>query len=67
MQPGLPSSSTKQRLKRKGIPGELVISGGYLDQVAQAYEHFFFHYTVSGLLVVNTSDIEYRGLRVRYS
>ena len=49
----------KQRLKRKGAPGERAISDGYLEQVVQAYEHFFFHYTASDLLVVNTSDIDF--------
>jgi deoxyguanosine kinase len=27
--------------------------------VAAAYEHFFFHYSASDLLVVNTSDIDF--------
>ena len=49
----------KQRLKRKGVPGERAISDGYIEQVVQAYEHFFFHYTASDLLVVNTSDIDF--------
>ena len=49
----------KQRLKRKGIPGERAISDSYIEQVVQAYEHFFFHYTASDLLVVNTSDIDF--------
>jgi deoxyguanosine kinase len=49
----------KQRLKRKGIPGERAISEHYLNQVVEAYEHFFFHYTASDLLVVNTSDIDF--------
>jgi deoxyguanosine kinase len=48
-----------QRLKRKGIPGESAISDDYLEQVVAAYEHFFFHYTASDLLVVNTSDIDF--------
>ena len=49
----------KQRLKRKGLAGERAISDDYLEQVVQAYEHFFFHYTASDLLVVNTSDIDF--------
>ena len=49
----------KQRIKRKGIPGERAISDDYIGQVAQAYEHFFFHYTASDLLVVNTSEIDF--------
>lgn len=49
----------KQRLKRKGIAGERAISDAYIEQVVHAYEHFFFHYTASDLLVVNTSDIDF--------
>jgi deoxyguanosine kinase len=49
----------KQRLKRKGVPGERAISDSYIEQVVHAYEHFFFHYTASDLLVVNTSDIDF--------
>ena len=49
----------KQRLKRKGVPGERAVSDDYIEQVVAAYEHFFFHYTGSDLLVVNTSDIDF--------
>ena len=49
----------KQRLKRKGIAGERAISDAYIEQLAAAYEHFFFHYSASDLLVVNTSDIDF--------
>ena len=49
----------KQRIRRKGVPGERAISDKYIEQVAVAYEHFFFHYTASDLLVVNTSDIDF--------
>ena len=49
----------KQRLKRKGISQEQAISDAYIEQVAKAYEHFFFHYTASDLLVVDTSEIDF--------
>jgi deoxyadenosine/deoxycytidine kinase len=49
----------KQRLRRKGVPGERAVSDDYIEQVIAAYEHFFFHYTASDLLVVNTSDIDF--------
>ncbi|HLJ79602.1 MAG TPA: deoxynucleoside kinase [Acidobacteriaceae bacterium] len=49
----------KQRLKRKGVPGERAISDKYIEQVSAAYEHYFFHYSASDLLVVNTSDIDF--------
>ena len=49
----------KQRLKRKDVANERAISESYLEQTVKAYEHFFFHYTASDLLVVNTSDIDF--------
>jgi deoxyguanosine kinase len=49
----------KQRLRRKGVQGERAISDQYIEQVAQAYEHYFFHYTASDLLVVNTNEIDF--------
>jgi deoxyadenosine/deoxycytidine kinase len=49
----------KQRLRRKGVPGERAISDAYIEQVVQAYEHFFFHYSASDLLVVDTSEIDF--------
>jgi deoxyguanosine kinase len=49
----------KQRLKRKGLTQEQAISDEYIEQVAQAYEHFFFHYTASDLLVVDTNEIDF--------
>jgi len=49
----------KARLKRKAAPGERVISERYIERIAAAYEHFFFHYTASNLLVVNTSEIDF--------
>jgi deoxyadenosine/deoxycytidine kinase len=49
----------KQRLKRKGVPGERAVSEKYIERIADAYEHFFFHYTASPLLIVNTSEIDF--------
>jgi deoxyadenosine/deoxycytidine kinase len=49
----------KTRLKRKAAPSERAVSEKYIARVADAYEHFFFHYTASPLLVVNTSEIDF--------
>src|SRR5947209_7051913 len=49
----------KKRLKKKNAPGEKAISEEYLEEVIKAYEHFFFHYTSSDLLIVNTSEIDF--------
>jgi deoxyadenosine/deoxycytidine kinase len=49
----------KKRLRKKNAPGEKAVSDEYLEEVVKAYEHFFFHYTSSDLLIVNTSDIDF--------
>jgi len=49
----------RSRIRRKGLLEERSISGGYLEQVVEAYEHFFFHYTASDLLVIDTDDIDF--------
>lgn len=49
----------KTRLRRKGLRGERAIPDSYLEQVSRAYEHFFFHYTASDLLVVNTDELDF--------
>jgi len=49
----------KKRLKKKNAPGEKAVSEEYLEEVVKAYEHFFFHYTSSDLLIVNTSEIDF--------
>ena len=49
----------KKRLKKKNAAGEKAISEEYLEEVVKAYEHFFFHYTSSDLLIVNTSEIDF--------
>ena len=49
----------KKRLKKKNAPGEKALNQEYLEEVVKAYEHFFFHYTSSDLLIVNTSEIDF--------
>jgi deoxyguanosine kinase len=49
----------KKRLKKKNASNEKAINEDYLDEVVKAYEHFFFHYTSSDLLIVNTSQIDF--------
>lgn len=51
----------KKRLRKKNVASEHRISDDYIDQVHKAYEHFFFHYSASDLLVVNTNDIDFVG------
>jgi deoxyguanosine kinase len=49
----------RKRLRKKNAPSERAVSDEYLQEVVKAYEHFFFHYTSSDLLIVNTSDIDF--------
>ena len=49
----------RQRISKKAARNESHISPEYLETVAQAYEHFFFRYSGSNLLVVDTSDIDF--------
>jgi deoxyguanosine kinase len=49
----------KKRLKKKNAPSERELSDEYLEEVVKAYEHFFFHYTSSDLLIVNTSELDF--------
>ena len=49
----------KARMRRKGLRMERRIADSYVEQVARAYEHFFFHYTASDLLVVNTDELDF--------
>jgi deoxyguanosine kinase len=47
------------RIAKKKAPSESKISLDYLQEVVKAYEHFFFRYSASDLLVVNTSEIDF--------
>jgi deoxyguanosine kinase len=48
-----------RRIKQRGRPFEKEINEDYLAAVNEAYNHFFFRYTDTPLLVINTSDIDY--------
>jgi deoxyadenosine/deoxycytidine kinase len=49
----------RKRLRKKNATGERAIGMEYIAEVNKAYEHFFFHYSASDLLVVNTSEIDF--------
>ena len=49
----------KKRLRKKNVTSETSVSDDYIEEVVKAYEHFFFHYSSSDLLVVNTNDIDF--------
>ncbi len=49
----------RRRVSKKGDPAEKQISPEYLEAVANAYGHFFFRYSASNLLVVDTTEIDF--------
>ena len=49
----------KKRTAKKNVAFEDRISTEYLEAVVHAYEHFFFRYKSSGLLVIDTSEIDF--------
>ena len=48
-----------ERIKRRGRDYEKSISRTYLEELNQAYNYFFFHYSQTPLLVINTSVIDF--------
>ena len=49
----------KKRIAKKNVAIEDRISDEYVEEVIRAYEHFFFHYKSSDLLVIETSEIDF--------
>jgi deoxyadenosine/deoxycytidine kinase len=49
----------RERIAKKKSPAEKQISRAYIEEVVRAYEHFFFRYSASDLLVINTSEIDF--------
>jgi deoxyguanosine kinase len=49
----------RKRIARKDIAFEHEISDEYLEAVVRAYDHFFFHYRSTNLLVIETSEIDF--------
>ncbi len=49
----------QKRVSKKGDPAEKEISSEYLETIGSAYGHFFFRYSASNLLVVDTTDIDF--------
>ena len=49
----------QQRIALRGKPFERDMERQYLEDLNSAYNHFFFHYNASPLLVVNTNDLDF--------
>lgn len=48
-----------QRIATRGRSYEKDIDQSYLEDVNAAYNHFFFHYTATPLLAVNTNEVDF--------
>ncbi len=48
-----------ERLKKRDVDYEAEISSTYVEELIKAYDHFFYHYTESPLLIVNTAEIDF--------
>jgi deoxyadenosine/deoxycytidine kinase len=54
-----PTEVLLRRIRARGRPEEAHLSEEYLAEVNRAYNHYFFHYTATPLLVVNTTDVDF--------
>ncbi len=54
-----PTEVLMRRIRQRGRPEEGALSEDYLAEVNRAYNHFFFHYTRTPLLVVNTAEVDF--------
>jgi deoxyguanosine kinase len=54
-----PTEVLLRRIRTRGRPEEARLSEEYLAEVNRAYNHYFFHYTQTPLLVVNTADVDF--------
>ena len=52
-------STLMKRIKGRGRDFERKISVDYIDEVCKAYNYYFFNYTRTPLLVVNTDEIDF--------
>jgi deoxyadenosine/deoxycytidine kinase len=54
------------RIARRGRDYERDMPRSYIESLSEAYKHFFFHYSESPLLVVNTNDIDFVHSRAHF-
>ncbi|MFP4416378.1 MAG: deoxynucleoside kinase [Chitinispirillaceae bacterium] len=48
-----------KRIEMRGRDYEVNMSTSYIEALNEAYNHYFFHYTQSPLLIINTNDIDF--------
>lgn len=48
-----------ERVKKRGLEFERNISEAYLEQLAQSYSRFFYNYSATPLLIVNSENLNF--------
>jgi deoxyguanosine kinase len=48
-----------KRIKKRGRAYEKALSSSYLQELSEAYSHYFYRYDETPLLVVNTTEIDF--------
>jgi deoxyguanosine kinase len=54
-----PTEVLLERVRRRNIGFEAKIAETYVDELIKAYDHFFYHYKDTPLLIVDTSEIDF--------
>ena len=54
-----PTEVLMKRIRSRGRPEEDQLSEEYLAEVNRAHNYYFFHYSATPLLVVNTTDLDF--------
>jgi deoxyguanosine kinase len=52
-----------ERIKKRNADHDRSINIKYLDQINQAFNDYFFHYSESPLLIVNASEIDFVNIK----
>ena len=54
-----PGAVLLERVRRRNVDFEAKISEAYVEELIKAYDHFFYHYKDSPLLIVDTAEIDF--------
>jgi len=54
-----PKQVLHDRVRRRNVDFEAEIADDYLEELIKAFDHFFYHYQDSPLLIVNTAEIDF--------
>ena len=53
------TSTLIKRIEKRGRDYETDMDRSYIETLNEAYNHFFFHYTESPLLIINTDNLDF--------